>query len=91
LLEQDDLRQELKRQLVVRAYAELGERLSKEAGKKWAAYSQATAHLPLRGGRRGWRGLAASGLFRPLITAADSWMPLDDNFDLSPSLRNSTV
>jgi hypothetical protein len=34
IAQQDDLPQELKRQLVVRAYAELGERLSKEAGKK---------------------------------------------------------
>jgi hypothetical protein len=33
IAEQDDLSHELKRELVVRAYAELGERLSKEASK----------------------------------------------------------
>src|SRR5688500_5538242 len=34
IAEQDDLPQELKRELVVRAYAELGERLDNEASKK---------------------------------------------------------
>jgi hypothetical protein len=34
IAEQDDLSQELKRELVVRAYAELGERLDNEASKK---------------------------------------------------------
>jgi hypothetical protein len=34
IAEQDDLSHELKRELVVRAYAELGERLSKEASRE---------------------------------------------------------
>ena len=34
IAEQDDLSPELKRELVVRAYAELGERLDNEASKK---------------------------------------------------------